>query len=258
MIGLVVSDVDGTLIRPGEDVINERIIELIGELKDKGVLFAVASGRDYDSLKPLFGDVKNDIIYITNNGGVVLYQGNVLCKTPLDRIITAPIITEMEKRKDCRILIAGETSAYVSTYDSDFLRHLEQRGFCVENVKDLKAVREPITKISVYGKYGMTDEIYEHIYDRWGARAKVVQSGNNWADITNEYVNKGNALAVVQQIFGITQEDTVTFGDNYNDIEMFERSYFSYAMQHSVLDIRKVAKHIAPNVETILEDIVRM
>lgn len=258
MIGLVVSDVDGTLIKPGESGINEDIIRLIGEMKDRDVLFAVASGRDYNSLRTLFSNVKNEIIYIASNGGVVIYQGKVLCKTPLERMLSVSIITELEKRHDCRLLVAGESTAYVSTHDTDFINHLKSRGFNVENVKDFKAIREPFTKISVYGKNGMTEELFDFMEAKWGMKATVVRSGNNWADITSEYVNKGNALAVVQQIFEVSQEDTVTFGDNYNDIEMFERSFYSYAMQHSESDIRRAAKHIAPSIETILEDIVRM
>ena len=59
MIKLVVSDVDGTLIKPGETRISEKTLSLLGELKEKGVLFAVASGRDYDAIRPLFGKIKN-------------------------------------------------------------------------------------------------------------------------------------------------------------------------------------------------------
>ena len=258
MIKLVVSDVDGTLIKPGETRISEKTLSLLGELKEKGVVFAVASGRDYDAIRPLFGKIKNDIIYITNNGGVVMYQGKVLCKTPIDKMLSVTIMNEMQKKRDCRVLLAGETGSYVSTYDTDFTRYLAEHGFSTENVKDFKEVKEPITKISIYAKYGLTEEFYESIVDRWGDKIKIAISGNNWVDLTDEYVNKGNALAVVQHIFEVTSEDTVTFGDNYNDVEMFERSYYSYAMQHSPSDIRKCAKHITPDVDSILEDILRM
>ncbi len=63
-------------------------------------------------------------------------------------------------------------------------------------------------------------------------------------------------LQLYRHIFEVTSEDTVTFGDKYNDVEMFERSYYSYAMQHSPSDIRKCAKHITPDVDSILEDIL--
>lgn len=75
MIKLVVSDVDGTLIKPGETRISEKTLSLLGELKEKGVCLLVASGRDYDAIRPLFGKIKNDIIYITNNGELLCIRG---------------------------------------------------------------------------------------------------------------------------------------------------------------------------------------
>ena len=50
MIKLVVSDVDGTLLRAGEQVLPKETAEVIRALKEKGVLFVAASGRPYADL----------------------------------------------------------------------------------------------------------------------------------------------------------------------------------------------------------------
>ncbi len=149
-------------------------MSFLGELKEKGVLFAVASGRDYDAIRPLFGKIKNDIIYITNNGGVVMYQGKVLCKTPIDKMLSVTIMNEMQKKKRLQSSFSRrEQDLDVSTYDTDFTRYLAEHGFSTENVKDFKEVKEPITKISIYAKYGLTEEFYESIVDRWGDKIKI-------------------------------------------------------------------------------------
>ena len=67
-----------------------------------------------------------------------------------------------------------------------------------------------------------------------------------------------NAIQVLQHVFNSSEEDTVVFGGGYNDIEMFGHAYFSYAMQWADSEVRRSAKHIAENVNTILEDIIRM
>lgn len=76
--------------------------------------------------------------------------------------------------------------------------------------------------------------------------------------LTAKYVTKGNAIQVLQHVFNSSEEDTVVFGGGYNDIEMFGHAYFSYAMQWADSEVRRSAKHIAENVNTILEDIIRM
>ena len=71
-------------------------------------------------------------------------------------------------------------------------------------------------------------------------------------------VDKGYGMRWLVNYLGYDMDETIGIGDNYNDVEMFERSYYSYAMQHSPSDIRKCAKHITPDVDSILEDILRM
>ena len=57
MIKLVASDIDGTLLPEGTDKINPEIFEVILKLKEKGILFAAASGRHYCSISRLFEPV---------------------------------------------------------------------------------------------------------------------------------------------------------------------------------------------------------
>ena len=48
MIKLVASDVDGTLVPDGTFEINPEIYDVIKKLKEKGITFAAASGRQYE------------------------------------------------------------------------------------------------------------------------------------------------------------------------------------------------------------------
>lgn len=259
MIRFIVSDVDGTLLQDGNKEVSERILELIPELKEKGILFGVASGRNYDELKGLFAPVKNDILFITNNGGVVLFDDEIVCKSFIERRLALDIIKDATSQKQCRVFVTGERASYITKKDFAFNNMLKQQlGYHSIEVDELYKVREEMVKIAVFCKGGVTEELVEYFYKRWGEKTQMVISGDEWIDFTAPYVNKGNAIAMVQRLYEISEEDTMTFGDSYNDMEMFEHSYFSYAMQNSHPDIRKAAKHIAPNVETIIEDVIRM
>ena len=66
MINFVVSDLETALVPNGEKMVQEETIELIMELKEKGVYFAVATGRNYDAVYPMFGKAKDHIVYICN------------------------------------------------------------------------------------------------------------------------------------------------------------------------------------------------
>lgn len=259
MIRFIVSDVDGTLLQEGSNRVSERIMEMIPELKEKGILFGVASGRNYDELKNLFAPVKNDILYITNNGAVVIFDEEIVCKSIIERRLALDIIKDANSQRGCNVLVTGEKASYITKKDFIFNNFVKKEmGFDSIEVEELYKVREDMTKISVHQRGGVTEEMLEYFFKKWGNQAQIAVSGPEWIDFTAPYVNKGNAIAMVQRLYEISQEDTMTFGDNYNDIEMFEHSYFSYAMQNAHPEIRKAAKHIAPSVETILEDVIRM
>ena len=67
MIRLIVTDVDGTLVEDGSPNINPKLFETILKLREKGIQFAVASGRPWASVERTFDPVKKKVFYIANN-----------------------------------------------------------------------------------------------------------------------------------------------------------------------------------------------
>ena len=45
-------------------------------------------------------------------------------------------------------------------------------------------------------------------------------AGNEWVDWTLQGVSKNTSIEFIQNYYGIAPEETCTFGDNLNDIEM--------------------------------------
>lgn len=258
MINFVVSSLEDTLISDGQLKVPEETIHLILELKKNGVQFAVATGRSYDAVRPMFGRAKNDIVYICNDGGVIIYQDKVISKTPIDRLVCLDVASELEKDIRYKLIFAGERGVMINTHDIDFINYLKDMGMESEYIKDIKAIHGDVTKITICAKNGLDEESYEHFYTKWSGKANVAVSNPEQAYVTGQYVTKGNAVALVQHLYGISEEDTVVFGGGYSDIDMFQHSYFSYAMQFADAQVRRAAKHIAENVNTILEDILRM
>ena len=52
-------------------------------------------------------------------------------------------------------------------------------------------------------------------------------------------------MEILQKKWNITSEETMTFGDNYNDIEMLQCAKYSFAMQHSEEGVKKCANYVA-------------
>ena len=73
-VKLIAADIDGTLLDSNKNL-SPDLFDLIKKLKEKDVKFAIASGRQYFNLLDNFKDVKEDLVYISDNGSIV-YDNN--------------------------------------------------------------------------------------------------------------------------------------------------------------------------------------
>ena len=92
MIKLIVSDVDGTLVEDGSADINPELFEVILKLREKGIQFAIASGRPWSSVEHTFDPVKKKIFYISNNGSYIGCHGRSLYTYTIDKKLAERVI----------------------------------------------------------------------------------------------------------------------------------------------------------------------
>src|SRR6056300_309890 len=81
-IKLIATDMDGTLLNSKHEVSN-LFFELFKEIKKHNILFVAASGRTYYSIIEKLNSIKNEIIIVAENGGIVVDNDTVLLSTPL-------------------------------------------------------------------------------------------------------------------------------------------------------------------------------
>lgn len=85
MIKLVASDLDGTLLLNGAQSLPEELFPLIKELKELGILFVAASGRQYANMKRMFAPVVDDMAFIAENGGLAIRMRKYSIRTAFRR-----------------------------------------------------------------------------------------------------------------------------------------------------------------------------
>ena len=105
MINFIVCGLEGTLIDENNKTISEETIDLIATLLENDFKFAVATGLNYNLVKPLFGKIQDDIIYICNDGGVIFQGEKVISKTTIDRLVCLDVLIEMEKMNIIMIFV---------------------------------------------------------------------------------------------------------------------------------------------------------
>ncbi len=250
-IRLIAVDMDGTLLDPDGNV-PEGLWPLLSRLRERGIAFAPASGRQLATLQRQFAAAGDDLDYIAENGSYVIRDGNVeVSSDALDPAFTASVITRLRalvadgSLRVC-VVVCGKRSAYIEDITPDFRVEAEKYYAKLEIVDDVLAQDDQILKIAVYDFDGGEQHTAVTI-DDLRATHQVVVSGLHWVDIMNQGVNKGVALRNLQQAMGITAAQTAAFGDYLNDVELLGEAEWSYAMADAHPDVIAAARYRAPS-----------
>ncbi len=248
MIRLVASDIDGTLIKDSTPDMYPEMIQAIRDLKEKGILFCAASGRQYASVRRVFHEVADDIAYIVENGAQIRYQGKDISVTPMKREYVEEILAMLRPYYGtCETVISTAKGSLVESRNQDFIDLLTY-GYrnSFRKVEDVLAEEEEIIKIAIYRKGSIRSLGEEKFIPAWKDRVKACMAGDEWVDFMDASVDKGNALRFLQNYLHIAKEETMAFGDNNNDIGMMLAAGESYAVENAVKEVKEAAGKICP------------
>ncbi len=245
MIKLIASDIDGTLVPDGEHGLNPEYFDVILKLRQKGIQFAAASGRQWASIEAIFEPVKEKIFYLSDNGAYVGCCGRNLFLNPMDRELALEFIQAVRRTPELEVVVGGPDVDYVETKDPKLLDLLVNGyQFKVKQVEDVTQVTDHIIKVSAYKPFGI-QEAAAGLVTEFQDRLKIAVAGDMWVDSMALGVSKGQAIRTLQENLNIAPEETMTFGDQMNDLEMLERAYYSFAVANAREEVKKTARFLA-------------
>ncbi|MCF0070291.1 HAD family hydrolase [Dyadobacter sp. CY261] len=243
-IRLVATDMDGTLLNSKHEI-HESFFPVFRKLKEHGIIFVAASGRQYFNLAKTLDAVKDEVIFAAENGSYVVFKDEEIHIQAIDPEITRELIVIAREIKNTYPIICGKKKAYVENNDEEFINHLKLYFERYEVVEDLLEITDDqFLKFTLCDLAGSEANSYPH-YKKYEEALQVKVSGPIWLDISHKKANKGRAMEVLQEKFNITAEQTMVFGDYLNDFEMLQKAHYSYAMANAHPDIKKIARFIA-------------
>ncbi|MGY5850616.1 HAD family hydrolase [Salegentibacter sp. F14] len=241
-IKLIVTDMDGTLLNDQHEI-HPDFWEIEKKLTQKGIMFSVASGRQFYNLETNFEPIKDRIMFFAENGTFVSHKGKELYVNPLNHQDAIGFIEMGRKLEDTKLVLCGKESAYVETEDEDFIAHISQFYQRLKPVDDLTKVNDVILKVTLCNDKGVEEHTYPHFVN-YTDRFKVAIAAKVFIDITALDANKGNAIKDIQRELNISPEETMVFGDYLNDLEMMKNAKYSFAMKNAHPEIKQVSNYI--------------
>lgn len=241
-IKLVITDLDGTLLNDKKEI-NQEFWSVHQQLIKKGFIFSVASGRQLYSITNEFSNIKNETLFIAENGTIVSYKGEQLLINPLPFSDAVNFINMARQIPETGIVLCGLNSAYIENSLPQFQKEAEKYYYRLKKVSDLTEVNDTILKLAIYDFKNPEQNSYP-VFESYRNRFKIAVSGQEWMDIANYTATKGAAVSKIQKHLGILPEETMVFGDYLNDLEMMAVSEYSYAMKNAHPEILKAARYV--------------
>lgn len=247
-IRLIASDVDGTLIQDSTPDLYPEMEDTIKRLKEKGILFCAASGRQYQSLENVFRNVAEDIAYIAENGAHIRYRHQDISVTLMKREYAEGIIKMLRPYYgECETVVSTPKGSLVESKNQSFIDLLDY-GYhnTFRRVEDALEAEGEIIKIAVYRKGSIRELGESRFIPAWEKKVKACMAGEEWVDFMDKSVDKGNGLTILEDYLGIDRQETMAFGDNDNDIGMMRAAGISYAVDTAPDHVKRAADAVCP------------
>lgn len=242
-IRLAAMDMDGTLLDSQKRLPPDFMDWVKSHLAVKTV---IASGRQYYTLVKDFLPIKDRLIYVAENGGLVFERGEILYSNELKKEDIRDCLALIDGVKGLTPILCGAKSAYMRPSEERICREVSMYYDHLQKTKDLyeAALQDIIVKIAVFADEKAAESSMNHFTDIKPHLAAVL-SGDSWIDISNCTVNKGVAIEVIQKKYGISRDESMAFGDYLNDAELLQNCEESYCMENGHPELKKIAKYIA-------------
>ncbi|MFL0249039.1 Cof-type HAD-IIB family hydrolase [Clostridium neuense] len=244
MIKLIATDMDGTLLNSNGQIPDE-FSTILNNLFDKEITFCVASGRQYFTLRDNLADFKDKITFIAENGAFIVKNDKELFSKTLDRVMVTEVIKDLNKLSDCKAVLCGKKSAYVLDKSAEFVDEVKKYYHRCAAANSFDEIDDELFKIAVYDPKGPANNSNLALSEKWSKRLQLTISGQVWLDIGRNDINKGTSIKFLQDYFGITENETMAFGDYYNDVSMLQNVYHSYVMENAPDGVKKHGRFIA-------------
>ena len=257
MIKLIASDMDGTLLDSNKNL-SPSIYSILRKLNDKGIVFVAISGRNIISLKELFKDIKEDIVYASNNGNYITYKDKVIFENYIEKNMVYEVAKIIRKKAKHNTIYCAKDSIYSESIIPVIVG--KKLNLKVKYIKDIMKIEDKILKISTFGRQKIINRALEDV-SILNDKLMITKSGSTCFDICNLGGTKKQGINILQKVFNVKYEETMVFGDHMNDLEMMSSAYYSYAMENAEEEVKRNARFIAGNndndgVINVIKDVV--
>jgi HAD superfamily hydrolase (TIGR01484 family) len=275
MIRLIGIDVDGTLL-DSEGRLPDENRNAIHAAVNSGVHVALVTGRSYPFARPVANTLPSSISLIVSNGAVERgTDGSTFAKRLLDRRVARRVLHAMRDYRDATALVFDRDTERQVVFETMDWEHPGRQKYWSRNNSHIAkcvpledALTEDPIQVMFNGGVDLMRPLAELL--RRDARVRPASAGQarvhmasegevleysvlmteyihrdfTLVDVTSPEATKGHALAWRAEQMGLSRDEVMAIGDNFNDLEMLEFAGTPVVMGNSVEELKGRGWHV--------------
>lgn len=236
----VFSDIDGTLLN-SEHVVTKDTREAIHKITEKGLLFTLSSARGPSGIEPIVQKNGFHCCIIAYSGALILDEDRHVLYENGMTVSDARKIIEFIEMRHLKLTWNIYTSNDWIVKDRTDPRVTREENIVETSSRegDIDAlppdtIIDKILCMCAPGTIQQTESEIKQAFPKFS----IVKSSDILIEIMQNGINKAQAVKHLCDIKNISIENTIAFGDNYNDLEMLETVSCGIVMGNAPLDIQ--------------------
>lgn len=254
---LLALDVDGTLLDPDGEL-RDTVQQAVIAAQQTGLRVILCTGRRFRSARPWAQELQLDGPIVVHNGALVkdVASAATLHRHPLPETLCRRGLAVLQQLTPPLIYI----DAFHEEIDilTEPLEHLHpfQREYLQDNipycrfVDDLAAERlHGVVMLSIMAEADRLQALRPTVEAALAGQGhtKMILNKNyrgHILEVLPATVSKWQALERLMAAQGLTADDVMAIGDDYNDLEMIRGAGLGIAMGNAVDAVRQAARHV--------------
>ena len=246
-IKIIFIDIDGTLVNSKKEV-TKKTKESIKRVVEKGIKVVINSGRDViHSIEKSKESNASNIVIATNGGEIFDYEEDKIIFE--DDFNYKKVIEIWNYCIFHKLGLVLKTNSYVYYNKYSLMKKgkkyklLNDISECKDhNVSQFLIMSNEYQKIENADKYVTSKKLFVTSFSSSYFENKI--SNYYSIDVNNTNVSKGTGINYLLNYLNIKKEESLCFGDFYNDKDMFKSCNIKVAMGNSVDELKEKADFI--------------
>ena len=242
-IKIVFFDIDDTLRDSKTGFIPTAIPTVFQQLREKGILTGIATGRGIFGVVPEIRELKHDFFVTLNGAYIEDKKGNVIDSNKISKDKVESYIA-WTKEVGIDYGLVGSHTAKLST-------RTELISEAIDPIyPDLDVDPDFYEKEDIYQMWTFEDQGDDlTLPESLASTLRMVRWHEHSSDVVPISGSKAAGVAKVVDQLGLKPENVMVFGDGLNDLELFDYAGISVAMGVSHDKIKEKADYITKTLE---------